>query len=129
MAIANTILFEGSTQLVVRCVKTDGLVEADAIVVDKSTLVGPNGREPSALIVEKVQWSVRSSSAAGVLLEWDLDTDEAFATLCRPRGTLDWTSFGGVSPQSGGGTGDIVLTTPANALAAFTFTLWLEKSD
>ena len=129
MAIVNTILFQGSRDLVVRCIKTDGGAETDAIVVDKSTLVGPDGTEPSELIVDRLEWSVTASGAGGVLLEWDLTTDEAFATLSDRFGHLDWTSFGGVSPQSGGETGDIVLTVAALALASFTITLWLRKKD
>ncbi|MGH8856897.1 MAG: hypothetical protein ACREXG_02535 [Polaromonas sp.] len=130
MAIVNTVLFNGQRELVVRCVKTDGGAEADTVVVDKSTFVGPNGLEPSELIVEKIEWSAASiATVSGVLLEWNLTADEAIAVLAEGYGQFDFRSFGGVSPQSGGDTGDIVVTNAAAATSGYTIILWLRKKD
>lgn len=126
-SVRSDIIFEGSRRLVVQLTSlSDGTGETDAIKVDKSSLVGPNGLEPSHLVVEKIQYDVTNMR---VNLEWDYGTDVPIAVL-QGAGIFDWKEQGGFLVKGSGGTGDIVLTTAGHAAnEGYTITLHLRKKD
>jgi hypothetical protein len=86
---------------------SDGTGEVDAIKVDKSTLVGPNGAEPSKLVVEEIEWNLRGYNY--LILEWDRTSDQEIAVLAS-GGYKDYRAYGGLCDNASGGTGDIILT-------------------
>ena len=104
----NKVLLSGRNLYVTRLLAYyDGVVgaEADAIKIDKSTLVGPLGLEPSAIRIEEIQ---ATTNGVTVLLEWDETADNPIAILVGP----DYRDFSNLNmvPSSGGGTGDVILT-------------------
>lgn len=104
----NKVLFSGKNILIVRCLAYyDGVVagEVDAIKIDKSTLIGPDGIEPSAIKIEEIQATTNGITA---LLEWDETADNPIAILVGPD-YRDYSNSNMV-PSSGGGTGDVLLT-------------------
>lgn len=125
MAVVTTTLFNGRRRLVVRRLSTDTSAgEAAQIFVDKSTFIGPNGLEPSRLVIERVQWNV--SSAITVTLLFDHTADDIVDILAGeqdreyPDGLID--------PASAGGTGDLLITVPAVA-GVYDVTVTLRKKD
>lgn len=93
---------------------SDGTGETDAIKVNKSELLRPDGSVPGRLIVEAISWNVHSMTAK---LEWDNSTDEVIKLMNAgvPAGSNsgedNWLTVGGLAPQDTDGSGDIVLTT------------------
>ncbi len=88
--------------------------ETDTVVVDKSTLTGPDGTAPGSVRVDEVTWSI-GAGFDYIRLEWDHDTDDKIVDLTG-QGYLDFRPSGGLNdPRSTGGTGDIVLTSLGGA--------------
>lgn len=126
MALDTLTLFNGTRLLVVRLINTDASGgEADVVKVDKSAFTGPDGTEPSRLVVEEIQWAV---TGGPVFLEWDHTTDDEIAILSAGSGLNYYPGNGLVDPASAGGTGDIVLTVAA-AAGSYDITLVLRKKD
>jgi hypothetical protein len=129
--VANTTLQNTSRRLVVRSQFTiDGTEAADLILVDKSAFVGPDGTEPSKLVVEKIAWDLNGFS---VLVEFDHDTDDKIATISGV-GEISFTENskfqGFIDPASTGATGDIVATTLTTDAGDEGFiVLYLRKKD
>lgn len=128
-AVTNTTLFAGTRRRAVQLTNvSDGTGESAVIKVDKSTLIGPNGLEPSKLVIEEIIWSVKGFDA--ITLAWDHTTDDT-AEVMSGNGGRDYTYLGGLAdPASVGGTGDLVLTTiGAAASAVYDITLILRLKD
>lgn len=130
MADAVDILtvYAGRRHRVVRLTNaSDGTGESAVVKVDKSTLTGLDGTEPSKLVVEKIQFALEGMSAR---LFWDHDTDDEIAVLAG-QGCHDWRDCGGlVDPASAGGTGDILLTTNGHTAGdTYDITLHLRLKD
>lgn len=93
---------------------SDGTGESGVVKIDKSALTGPDGTEPSKLVVEEIDWDIDGMQ---VRLFWDHTTDDEIAVLSG-AGYRDYTSGGKthglVDPGSAGDTGDILLTTNAH---------------
>lgn len=101
---------------------SDGTGEIDAIKIDKSTLIGPNGVEPSKLVIEEIEWNLQGYNY--VILEWDRTTDQEIAVLGTSSGYKNYRPVGGLCDNATGGTGDLVLTTSgAVAGASYDITL------
>ena len=99
-------LVDGPRNVVVLCT---GILDTSNVsvttVIDVSALAGA----PSDLLIDKIWWSV--ASPLQLLLWWDADTDDVFATLV-DYGYLDYTCFGGLkNPRSTGWNGDVRLST------------------
>jgi len=127
-AVDSLVVFAGRRRRVVRLTNlSDGTGETAVVKVDKSTLTGPDGTEPSKLVVEKIQYSCVGMS---VRLLWDHDTDDEIVTLAG-EGTFDWTDCGGlVDPASAGGPGDILLTTNGHTAGdSYDITLHMRLKD
>lgn len=106
--------------------RSDGTGESGVVKVDKSTLTGLLGAEPSKLVVEKIQYDVAGMQ---VRLDWDHTTDDEIVTLGPGSGVMNWRQAGGlIDPGSAGGTGDILLTTNGQAAGdSYDITLHLRK--
>lgn len=129
--VANTTLQNTTRRLVVRSQFTiDGTEAADLVLVDKSAFTGPDGTEPTKLVIEKMEWNLNGFS---VLVEFEHTIDDAVATLSG-TGEIDFTEGGKyqgfVDPASAGTTGDIVGTTlTTDAGDEGWIVLYLRKKD
>ena len=127
-AVDSLVVFSGTRKRVVRLTNiSDGTGESGVVKVDKSTLIGPNGLEPTKLVVERIEYDI---SGMTVRLYWDHTADDEIAVISG-AGYLDWREVGGlVDPASAGATGDILLTTNAHTLGdTYNITLWLRLKD
>lgn len=98
-----------------------------AIVVDKSTLVGPlEGLEPGHLTVEDIEFAVEEDVAlAHIDFNFDRTTDVAIQRVAQ-TGKYCFRPFGGVSDTGTGGTGDIIAVAPSLAFS-WSATLTIKK--
>ena len=116
MATVKTMV-SGSRKLVVNITGLWNTAdETDVVVIDRSTLTGPDGSIPGRIRVDEITYT----SGVGfdyILLEWDDATDEVIEYLHGP-GYFDYRSAGGKS-MSGDPTtdteGDILLSTAGGA--------------
>mgnify|MGYP001606335609 FL=1 len=128
--VTTKTLFNSPRKLVVNITNlSDGTGESNVVKVDKSAFTGPNGSEPTKLVIEKIVYDV---SSMRVLLTWDQTSDETIAVL-QGDGTIDWYKSGKHSGNVGantGGTGDILLTTATQSVGdGYNITLYLRKKD
>lgn len=129
--VTNTVIQNTARRLVVVSqIVSDGTGSTDAVLVDKSAFVGPDGTEPGRLVVEEIEYSVDGMQ---VQLEFDHDTDDLIANLAG-QGRFDFVrgrrEQGFIDPASAGGTGDIVATTVAHTAGdKATIKLTLRKKD
>ena len=123
---SKVILNSPKRHIVVLTNVSDGTGESNVVKVDKSTLTGPNGLEPSKLRVDKIEYSVFGMS---VTLSFDRTSDIKIAVL-QGDGCLDFTEAGGLIDSTTGDTGDILLTTTGHTSGdTYTITLHLRKKD
>lgn len=102
---------------------SDGTGETAAVKVDKSALKDANGAEPSALSIQKIQWTTQGFTY--LKLAFDHTADDT-AVVLAGVGCLDFSSYGGLKdPASAGGTGDLLLTS-VGAAAGDTYTILLD---
>lgn len=123
--VVNTTILDGPTRVIVSCTsESDGTGESDAVKVDLSALSSyPDGRAPTALIVDEIDYQV--SGYNYVVLEYDRGTDSEIAVL---SGQGSFAFPGGKKDTGTGGTGDIVLTTDGHADGAgYTITIAARK--
>jgi len=115
MAVSTKVLFSSSKKYHIHITGIwSAADETDTVVVDKSTLTGPNGKEPGSVRVDEITWSI-GLGYNYVTLEWDHNTDDMISVLSG-GGYLDARPSGGLNdPKSTGGTGDIVLTSNGGA--------------
>jgi hypothetical protein len=127
-AVDTLVLANTRRKYVVRLMNvSDGTGESAVVKIDKSALTGPNGLEPSKLVVEKIDYTCDGMTAR---LYWDHTTDDEIA-VCAGQGCFDFRDAGGlIDPGSAGGTGDILLTTNGHTSGdSYTIVLWLRKKD
>lgn len=87
--------------------------ETDTVIIDKSTLAGPDGSvEPGSIAIEEITWSV-GLGFDYVVLEWDHTTDDV-VDYYSGQGFMEFCP-GKNDPKSAGGTGDLVLSTSGGA--------------
>jgi len=102
--------------------------ETNVVKVDKSTLTGPDGTEPSMLAIEKVQWCIGGYTS--VKISFDHTTDVNALVLAPGCGSFDFSAFGGMQITAAGDTGDIMFTTAGTtATNNYCITLTLRKID
>lgn len=112
------VLFSGKNQYIVNVTHTWVTAdETNVVIVDRSTLVGPDGVNiPSKIRVDEITWSI-SGSLETVKLSWDFGTDEVIELLSS-AGYYDYRPYGGKVPSGTPGTvteGDILLSTVGGA--------------
>ena len=122
--VTSQVLLSGARQHVVALTGiSDGTGETAVAKIDKSTLKDINGNEPSALTIQKVQWTTQGFTY--LKLAFDHATDDA-AVVLAGDGCLDFSGYGGLKdPASAGGTGDLLLTS-VGAAAGDTYTVVLD---
>lgn len=114
MAAASKVIYSGPRKYVVNITGVFSVAdETDTVVVDRSTLIGPDGTEPSKVVIEEITWAV-GPNFDYVLLEWDNASDAVIEYLSG-AGYMDYRMYGGKAPSASDGTGDVVLTTSGGA--------------
>lgn len=113
-AVDTIVLHSSSSYYAVRLLnKSDGTGESAVVKVDKSTLVGVDGKEPIALDIIRCSGTV--FGANHVVLNWDHTTDDE-ALILNGSFYHDYTEYGPLKdPRSAGDTGDLLLTTSGMA--------------
>lgn len=115
--VSSTVLVHDVNRYVLRLTNVcDGTGEAAVIKVDRSgvTIVG---QSPAVAVghiaIERIQGNIYGFSYVRLL--WHHTANDFAATLAPGIVDLDWRDYGGVhDPKSGGGTGDLLLTTAGN---------------
>lgn len=103
--------------------------ETNTVIIDKSTITGPDGTEPTSICVEEVTWSI-GAGFDYILLEWDHTTD-AVLDYFQGQGYIDYTPFGGKNDtEAAGDTGDLILTSAGGAAGdTYTFLIKVRFKD
>jgi hypothetical protein len=123
MAASAKVVFNGRKKYIANITGTfGGADETDTVVVDKSTLTGMDGTEPTSLRVDQIWWSINKYDA--IQLEWDKAASDELIENLQGQGFLDFTREGGKNMIAGAGTGDIVLTS-VGGVANGTFSIYL----
>jgi hypothetical protein len=129
-AVSSTYLVKGTRRNAIKLTNiSDGTGESAVVKIDASTLTGPDGTAPSAIVIERIEGMVQGFSSVHLL--FDATTDDEAAVLGAGYTYFDWTDVGGLKdPQSTGTTGDLVLTTVgASATATYDITIWFRLKD
>ncbi len=115
MAAATRYLIKGRNRVVVNVTGAfSGADETDTVIIDLSTLVGPDGTPPTAVRIDEITWVI-SPGFDAVVLEWDHTTDDVVDRFAG-QGYADYRPYSGKNdPRSAGDTGDLVLTTVGGA--------------
>ena len=120
-------VFSGKNRLVV---KATGLYatsdETNKVVIDISTLTGPDGTAPTNLKINEITYDVNGFDY--VLLEFDQGTDDVIGYFSG-QGYIDYRPYGGLKDDGTGGTGDLILTTAggaSNSILSFLIDVTLE---
>lgn len=110
MAATSKVVFNGRKYITVNVTGTfDTADETDTVVIDKSTLIGMDGTEPTKLRVDEIWWSINKFDV--VQLEWEKTASDELIENLQGQGYLNFREDGGKNMTAGAGTGDIVLTT------------------
>lgn len=114
-AVDVQVLHSGPRHIGVRiCNLSDGTGETAVKKIDKSSLAGFDGVEPTTLSLERISWAITGMS---VTVAFDHTTDDVIAQLGEGSGEHDYTKYGGAlqDPASAGDTGDVVVTTTGHS--------------
>jgi len=127
MAIVKTV-FQGTRKLIVNVTGLfDTSDEVNVVVIDRSTLIGPNQKTiPRKIRIDEITWAV-GAGYAYVALDWDDATDEVIDYF-QGSGYMDYRPFGGKSMVGNPTTdteGDVQLTTSGGA-AGDTYSFLIE---
>jgi hypothetical protein len=115
MAAAVKYLIKGKNKIVVNVTGAFSAAdETDTVIVDVSTLTGPDGTPPTGVRIDEITWAV-GAGFDYVALEWDATTDDLIDYF-QGQGYMDYSQYGGKNdPRSSGTTGDVLLTTAGGA--------------
>ena len=108
--VSSKTLFNGSRKLIMQFTNlSDGTGESAVTKIDKSTLTGPNGLEPSSLRIDKIEGD---TAGMQVYIYADHTTDVPIARLGgMGRFKINYAPVGGIQTSGSGDTGDIIFTT------------------
>lgn len=108
-AVTTNVIHAGTRTYITHITNaSDGTGESAVVKIDKSTLTGPGGSEPSKICIEKIEGTVNGMQ---VKLIWDHTSDVTIAVLDGGQVELDFTCGGGLRDPGTGGSGDVLLTT------------------
>ena len=128
-AVKTNVLFNSPNKHVVQILSlSDGTGESAVIKVDKSTLTGNNGLEPTELRIDKIEGDCVGMD---VLLYADHTTDVIIARLGGVgRFKRDFRDIGGLHTSGAGDTGDITLTTTGHSAGdSYDIVIYMTKID
>jgi hypothetical protein len=109
MTVATQILQDGPRNAVFKFTNDNGDTESAVLKVDVSTLSGFNGRIPTAVRIEKIEYSLTGMS---VSILWDATADVlAWELTPDADNEINFRSAPLVNNAGAGVTGDILFTT------------------
>lgn len=117
MAAAAKVMFSSNNKYVINVTGTFNVAdETDTVIVDRSTLIGPDRvNVPTYIVIEEITYDVQGFTS--ILLEWDDTTDEIIDYLSGP-GYFDFRPYGGkkmTGVPDAAGDGDVLLTSAGGA--------------
>ena len=125
-AVATQTLFDGSKRVIQKFTNiSDGSGESAVKKVDVSALVSnSDGTACTGVVIERIWWQCIGMK---VQILWDATTNILCIELGENQsGNQDYTTFGGLTNNSGSGkTGDLLFTTVGHT-SADTYTIILE---
>lgn len=126
-SVNTLVLYNDPKRLIVKLLnRSDGTGESGVVKVDKSTYTGPNGKEPSHFLVDRIIYDVSGMEA----LVWVDGTPDINLFRCVGQANSDFTEFGGISTKVQAGPGDILVSTNAHSSGdVYDITLFLRKRD
>ena len=103
-------IFTGTKRIVINVTGIfDTADETDTVIIDVSSLVGPDGTAPTSVRIDEITWAV-GAGFDYILLECDASTDDVIDYF-QGQGYMDYRPYGGKhDPKSTGTTGDVILT-------------------
>lgn len=107
--VSTQVLHNGTRRYIVNIKNiSDGTGESAVVKIDKSTLTGPAGIEPTKLVIERVH-----GQCTGMRVRAYFDRTSAIEAFTVDGGEveLDFTMAGGIRDTGTGNTGDLLLTT------------------
>lgn len=114
MAAATRFIIKGRNRFVINVTGAFSAAdETDTVLIDKSTITGPDGIEPTSIKIDEITWAV-GAGFDHVLLEWDHGTDDVLDYF-QGQGYMDYRPYGGKDDPNPGTTGDLILTTVGGA--------------
>lgn len=124
--VSTKVIINNTVDYVVQLMnRSDGTGESAVVKIDKSTLTGPGGAEPSSLRIRKIKYDC---NGMGVDLFWDHTSDVKFASLGSGHGCFDYNDVGGLTDTGSGDTGDVLLTTAGHTAGdSYMIILYCEK--
>lgn len=116
MATVKTLI-SGNRVYIINVTHTWATADAtDEVIIDRSTLTGPDGQNiPGRIRIDEITWAI--SSGMTVRLEFDDATDEVIENL-QGQGYMDYRPYGGKSMAGDPTTateGDVLLTEDGGA--------------
>lgn len=128
-ATTNIVVYEDPQRMVIQLTNlSDGTGESAVTKVDKSTFTGPNGLEPSSLVIEEIHGD---ASGMEVYIYADHTTDIPIARL-GGLGRYDrcYRHVGGLQTAGAGDSGDILFNTNGQSSGdSYDITLHIRKKD
>ena len=100
--------------------------EVDTVIIDRSTLIGPDGVLPKSIRIDEITWAV-GVGLDYVLLSWDDAADEV-VDYFQGQGYMNYRTYGGKIMTGAATTateGDLQLTTAGGA-AGDTYSFLIE---
>lgn len=107
--VSTQVLHNGTRRYIVNIKNSsDGTGESAVVKIDKSTLIGPAGTEPSKLVIEKVH-----GQCTGMRVRAYFDRTSPIEAFTADGGEveLEFCHAGGIRDTGTGGTGDLLVTT------------------
>lgn len=126
-AVTNKTLLDSAQYIAVHLTNiSDGSGESAVMKIDKSAIaVASDGGEADALDLVSARWSIQGFTS--VRISWDHGTDDIALVLAAGSGYEEFGRVEGAvraDPQTGSGSGDILLTT-AGAVSGATYDITL----
>lgn len=107
--VSTNVIFASKHRYVIQCLSvSDGTGESGVVKIDKSTLTGMNGAEPTKFAVNKI---IANVDGMTVDIYFDRGTDVKIARCYSGYTKRDFSEFKGFVDTGSGGTGDVILTT------------------
>ncbi len=136
MAINKKVIQNGTRKYIVNLTGGYGITDSnsditDEVVIDRSTLTGPDGvNVPGKIRIDEITWTVSSGYDYASLQFEDDDGDEPIEHLSG-QGYMDYRPHGGKSMSATAeevSDGDVTLTTVGGAGAGDTYSIMLNCS-
>ena len=98
--------------------QSDGTGESAVTKIDKSTLIGPNGKEPSHLVIEEITYDINGFEGVKLYGDTSAAGTDLVGVNLSGSGYRDFRPQGGLKITNVDGTGDLILSTVSTGAGA-----------